>query len=196
VLSNVLGADGSGADLLYVEAGGSKQPASHQSVANKQHYLKMKGREVFRFAVRIIPTATTQVLEQAGLTIEDLDLIVPHQANQRIIESAAKALGVPSDIIYSNVAQYGNTSAASIPIALCEAAELGQLHRDDLVVMVGFGGGLTWAATAVRWSSPLPAAPPSRWKKTQYSIRYRYAHLRSLIRRLVRWLWAQLTRSE
>jgi len=190
VLSTVLGADGSGGDLLYLPAGGSKQPASHRTVAERLHYVKMKGREVFRFAVRTMPAATRQVLEQAGLKVSDLDLLIPHQANQRIIESSARALKLPPEAVFSNLERYGNTSAASIPIALCEAVEEGRIQRDDLVVCVGFGAGLTWGAAAIRWSAPLPPAPPSRWEKTWYQLCYRYAALRSLVRRFLRWLFA------
>jgi 3-oxoacyl-[acyl-carrier-protein] synthase-3 len=188
ILSSVLGADGSGGDLLHMPAGGSRQPASHQTVSEGLHYLKMRGREIFRFAVRVMPAATRQVLHQAGLEFDDLSLLIPHQANQRITDASVKALGVPQDKVFSNVEWYGNTSAASIPIALCEAVEQGRIQRDDVVVFVGFGAGLTWAAAAVRWSAPLPAAPPTRWKRIWYDLSYRYAAARSLVRRFVRWL--------
>ncbi len=194
VLSAVLGADGSGGDLLMMPAGGSRMPASHQSVAERQHCLKMKGREVFRFAVNTMPAATRQVLEKAGLSLGDMKLLIPHQANQRITEAAARALGLPPDAVFSNVEWYGNTSAASIPIALCDALEQGRIQRDDVVVCVGFGAGLTWAAAAIRWSAPLPPVPPTRWRKALYGLRYRYAALRSLVRRFLRWLQVLLTR--
>jgi 3-oxoacyl-[acyl-carrier-protein] synthase-3 len=188
LLSTVLGADGSGGELLMLPAGGSKEPASHRTVAERRHYLTMKGREVFRFAVRAMPDATKQALEQAELTPGDLDLLIPHQANQRILDVAAKALDLPPEGVFSNLARYGNTSAASIPIALCEAVEEGQLERGDLVVCVGFGAGLTWGATALRWSEPLPTEPPSRWRKIRHQVHYRYAAVRSLVRRFIRWL--------
>ena len=191
VLSTVLGADGSGGDLLCLPGGGSQYPSSHRSVAEGLHYLRMKGREVFRFAVRAMPAATHQVLEQAGLTLADLKLVIPHQANQRILEASARALGLPPEAIFSNLERYGNTSAASIPIALCEAAEQGRVQRDDVVVCVGFGAGLTWGAAAIRWSVPLPSAPPSRWERVLYELRYRFAALRSLVRRLLRWLFSR-----
>jgi 3-oxoacyl-[acyl-carrier-protein] synthase-3 len=194
VLSFVLGADGSGGDLLRLPAGGSRQPASHETVSERSHYLKMRGREVFRFAVRVMPAATRQVLHQADVSLEDLNLVIPHQANRRITDASAKALGIPQDKVFSNVERYGNTSAASIPIALCEAAEQGLISRDDLVVFVGFGAGLTWAATAIRWSAPLPTEPPTRLKKVWYDWRYRYATVRSLVRRFVRWLASRFTR--
>lgn len=194
VLSGLLRADGSGSDLLYIEAGGSRMPASHQTVSEGKHYLKMKGREVFRFAVRVIPEATRQALERAGLTMTDLSLIIPHQANQRIIESSAKTLGIAPEKMFSNVERYGNTSAASIPIALCEAVERGLIQRDDIVVLVGFGAGLTWAAATVRWSAPLPPAPPSRLKRAWGTLRYRYAALRSLVLKALRWVGALWTK--
>jgi 3-oxoacyl-[acyl-carrier-protein] synthase-3 len=188
VLSTFLGADGSGGDLLYVPAGGSEEPASHRTVSQRLHYLRMRGREVFRFAVRAMPDAAQHVLEEAGLTPDDVHLFVPHQANQRILEAASRALNLPPEKMYSNLERYGNTSAASIPIALCEAVEEGLIHRDDVVVCVGFGAGLTWGAAALRWSVPLPTAPPTVWGKARYRVWRGYASMRSLIRRLVRWL--------
>ncbi len=190
VLSTILGSDGSGANLLCLPAGGSREPASHYSVAEGRHYLTMRGREVFRFAVRTLPTATRQVLERAGLTLADLKLVIPHQANQRIIEAATRSLGLPPEAVFSNLERYGNTSAASIPIALCEAIDQGRIKQDDLLVCVGFGAGLTWGATAVRWSIPLPAEPISLWRRTGQKLRYLYAAARSLMRRLLRWLLA------
>jgi 3-oxoacyl-[acyl-carrier-protein] synthase-3 len=138
-----------------------------------------------------MPVATQQALERAKLTMDDLDLLVPHQANRRILQAAAKALDLPEEMIYSNLDRYGNTSAASIPIALCEAVEEGVIQRDDVVVCVGFGAGLTWGATALRWSVPLPAAPPTWWRRTRYQLLQAYATIRSLIRRLVRWLFSR-----
>lgn len=194
VLSSVLGADGSGADLLSIQAGGSRYPASHQTVTDGLHYLRMKGREVYRFAVRVMPDATRQVLEKAGLSPDALHLVIPHQANQRIIEASAKALGLPDRAIFSNVDRYGNTSAASIPIALCEAVKQERIKRDDVIVLVGFGAGLTWAATVIRWSAPLPPVIPSPRRRAWYDLRYRYAALRSLARRFLRWLTALWTK--
>jgi len=193
VLATVLGADGSGGDLLWVPAGGSRMPASHRTVAERLHFIQMKGREVFRFAVRAIPAATREVLEQAGLSLADLDLLVPHQANQRIIEAAARALGLPLEGVYSNLERCGNTSAASIPIALSEAAEDGRIQPGDLVVCVGFGAGLTWGAAAIRWTHPQPAPAP-RWRRILRRLHYDLAVLRSWLRRLLRWLAALWTR--
>jgi 3-oxoacyl-[acyl-carrier-protein] synthase-3 len=191
VLSTVLGSDGSGSNLLYIPAGGSRQPTSHKTVSEGLHYLKMRGREVFRFAVRTMSDATRQVVEQAGLALTDLKLVIPHQANQRIIEASTRSLGLSPETVFSNLERYGNTSAASVPIALCEAAEDGRIEQGDLVVCVGFGAGLTWGAAAVRWSVPLPLEPPSRREKIGQQLRYLYATLRSLVRRLLRWLFAR-----
>jgi len=190
VLSTVLGSDGSGGDLLKLPAGGSREPASHRTVAEGLHYLQMRGREVFRFAVRTMPAATRQVLEQAGLEISDLNLLVPHQANQRIIQSSARALKLKPEHVFSDLEWYGNTSSASIPIALCDAVEQGRIHRDDVVVCVGFGAGLTWGAAVIRWSMPELPTPPSRWKQLWHRVLYRYAALRSAVRRFLRWLFA------
>ena len=193
VLATVLGADGSGGDLLRVSAGGSRMPASHRTVAEGLHFIQMKGREVFRFAVRAIPAATREVLEEAELSLADVDLLIPHQANQRIIEAAARALGVPPEGVYSNLERYGNTSAASIPIALSEAAEGGRIQPGDLVVCVGFGAGLTWGAAAIRWTLPQPAPAPG-WQRFLRQLHYDLAVLRSWLRRLLRWLAALWTR--
>jgi 3-oxoacyl-[acyl-carrier-protein] synthase-3 len=146
----------------------------------------MQGRQVFRFASRIMPEASRQVLERVGLEIADVGLFVPHQANDRILQAAARGLGVPEERLFTNLERYGNTSAASIPIALCEAIEKGLVQRDDLIVLVGFGAGLTWAATAVRWSMPLPAPLPSLRMTFWRRLRYRWARLRSFWRRIWR----------
>ena len=193
VLATALGADGSGGDLLHVPAGGSRMPASHRTVAEGLHFVQMKGREIFRFAVRIIPAATREVLGKAGLSLADLNLLIPHQANQRIIEAAVRALDVPPEEVYSNLERYGNTSAASIPIALSEAAEEGLIQPGSLVVCVGFGAGLTWGAAAIRWTRPQPAPAP-RWRRFLRRLYYNLAVLRSWLRRQLRRLAAFWTR--
>lgn len=149
-LSFELGSDGSGAKYLYMPGGGSRVPASAESVANRQHFLKMEGQETFKFAVKAMTSAAEHVLEKAELGREDIDLLVPHQANIRIIEAARKRFGLDEDKVVVTIDKYGNTSASSIPIALDEAVRAGRAKVGDLVVMVGFGGGLTWGATAVR----------------------------------------------
>jgi 3-oxoacyl-[acyl-carrier-protein] synthase-3 len=187
VLATVLGADGSGADLLIQPAGGSRLPANHLTVADRSHYLKMKGRGVFRFAVHAIPAATRQVMSKAGLPVDRIDLLIPHQANRRILEAATRHLHLPEETLFANVERYGNTSAASVPIALCEAIEQGRVEQGDLVVFVGFGAGLTWGAAAIQWSRPQPV-PLSAWRRARRRAYYRLARARSLVRRGWRWL--------
>jgi 3-oxoacyl-[acyl-carrier-protein] synthase-3 len=152
-LSFDLGADGSGGQLLTLPAGGSRLPASAETVANHLHYLTMAGSEVFKFAVRMMNAATDSVLEKAGVAKEQIDLLVPHQANLRIIDSAIKRFGLSEEKVVINLDRYGNMSSASIPVALDEAVEEGRVKEGDHVVLVGFGGGLTWGATLLRWST-------------------------------------------
>jgi 3-oxoacyl-[acyl-carrier-protein] synthase-3 len=194
VLATVLGSDGSGADVLQVPAGGSRIPASYQSVKERMHFIQMKGREVYRFAVKEIPAATCEVLEKAGLSLDDLSLLIPHQANQRIIDAATQFLNLPPDAVYKNLEKYGNTSAASIPIALSEAVEEGIIQSGDVVVCVGFGAGLTWGATAIRWTRPHPAPAPI-WQRIRHQMYYFLARLRSRLRRMLRRLTALLSRN-
>jgi 3-oxoacyl-[acyl-carrier-protein] synthase-3 len=149
--SFVLGADGSGGELLNIPAGGSRTPPTADTVARHMHFMKMNGREVFKFAVRVIGTATEEALQKAGLAKEDIDLLVPHQANIRIIQSALERFGLPEEKCVVNVDRYGNMSAASIPVALAEAVEEGRVREGDRLVLVGFGGGLTWGASVLIW---------------------------------------------
>jgi 3-oxoacyl-[acyl-carrier-protein] synthase-3 len=151
VLATVLGADGSGAEYLVIPAGGSKMPTSQESVDNRLHYIKMNGREVYRFATRVMGRAAKQACAEANIDLTEIDLFIPHQANIRIIDAAAKRLGIPMDRFVSNVDRYGNTSTASIPIALDEAVQQSRIHPGDVVVLVGFGAGLTWGAAVLRW---------------------------------------------
>jgi len=151
VLAIDLGADGGGGPHLVMPAGGSRKPASHETVDACEHFIHMDGNEVFKFAIKIMARTALHVLEKAGLKKDDIDLLVPHQANIRIIDSAAKRLKLSKDKIMINVEKYGNTSAASIPIALCEAREAGKLKKDENVLLVGFGAGLTWASVLLKW---------------------------------------------
>lgn len=197
VLSFTLGADGSGGPLLMIPAGGSRQPASPDTVTHRQHFVQMRGREVFRFAARIMSKAAREALRAAKLTTDDIDLFIPHQANLRIILSSAKALGLPMERVFVNVEKYGNTSAASIPIAFCEAIEEERLKPGDHLVLVGFGAGLTWAAAVVKWQVPLPAPPPPRRGRFWRLLGYRWARFRSLLRSLRRTiasLWGRIRR--
>ncbi|MDO8588547.1 MAG: beta-ketoacyl-ACP synthase III [Armatimonadota bacterium] len=152
ILSFCLGSDGSRGDLLRIRAGGSRLPASAQTVQDGLHSIEMSGREVFKFAVRIMGDAAVEALEKCGLTPADVDLFIPHQANIRIIEAAARRLELPDEKVFINVQKYGNTSAGSIPLAMDEAYRSGLVKKGDLVVLVGFGAGLTWAAAALRWA--------------------------------------------
>lgn len=156
VLATHLGADGSGADLLRIDAGGSKLPASEETVRNRQHYIKMEGREVFKFAVRTMGEACLKTLDACNMTTDDIDLFVPHQANVRIIDAATDRLKIDKDKVFINAQNYGNTSAASIPIALDEAYRGGRIDDGDIVSTVGFGGGLTWASALMKWIMPKP----------------------------------------
>jgi 3-oxoacyl-[acyl-carrier-protein] synthase-3 len=189
VLSSTMRSDGSGSDLLMVPAGGARHPTSLETLAKNQHTIKMSGREVFRFATTVMADATRVVVEQAGLTLDDVALVIPHQANSRIIQTAARRLRLPEEKFFVNVDRYGNTSSASVPIALCEAVAEGRVQAGDNVVLVGFGGGLTWAAAAVRWAAPWPVAPLTRQQRLGWRGRRLLARLRSGWRRLDRRFW-------
>ncbi len=189
VLSAVIRSDGSGGELLSIPAGGSCMPATSETVKNGQHYIQMNGREVFRFATRVMAQATQQAAEAANLSVSDLRLVIPHQANYRIIEAAARGLKLPMDRFVVNVDRFGNTSTASIPIATCEAIEQGRLRPGDPVVFVGFGGGLTWGAVAAQWSGPQPTERRLRTVR-YYRLRARiWSILRRLGRRLEGLIW-------
>lgn len=152
VLGIDLGADGSGGKYLYQPAGGSRKPASEETVANSEHTIHMNGQEVFKFAIQIMGKTAKTALANAGMKAEELDMLFPHQANLRIISSAAKRLKMPMEKVWVNVDKYANTSAASIPIALCEAQAAGALKKGDNILLVGFGAGLTWSAIVLKWS--------------------------------------------
>lgn len=152
LLSFDLGGKGAGGDLLKVEAGGSRLPASLETVEGKKHTIFMNGREVFKFAVKVMSHSTETALAKAELNKEDIDLFIPHQANIRIIESAMKRFGLPKEKVMVNLEKYGNMSAASIPVALSEALEQGRIQHGDIVVLCGFGGGLTWGSTVLKWT--------------------------------------------
>ncbi|WP_269542428.1 beta-ketoacyl-ACP synthase III [Cerasicoccus fimbriatus] len=149
----LLRADGSKMDLLNMPAGGACIPPSAESVSARQHFLKMNGKEVFKHAVREMGDITLETIEKNGLTPEDIKCFIPHQANIRIIESIAKRLGVSMDRFYVNIDRYGNTSAASIPIAMWEARQKGRFGPGDNVLLTAFGAGLTWGGAIVRWTA-------------------------------------------
>jgi 3-oxoacyl-[acyl-carrier-protein] synthase-3 len=151
-LSSDLGSDGSRPEMLCLLGGGSRRPFTVESLAAGEQYLRMEGREVFKFAVTKMIHSTGVALKKAHLQKSDVDWLIPHQANRRIIDAAAKYLDMPEDKVIINIEEYGNTSAASIPIALSEAVESGKIKAGDVIVFVGFGGGLSWGAVAWRWA--------------------------------------------
>jgi 3-oxoacyl-[acyl-carrier-protein] synthase III len=195
LLACVLGSDGSGAELLGIPTVGY----GNLPEGRELHKLHMDGREVFRFATHIINESVREVLGKAGLRMSDVSLIIPHQANQRIISAAARSLGVPEDKFYSNLHRYGNTSAASIPIALCEAEREGLMKPNDNIVMVGFGGGLTWAAAAIQWQ---PVKRPSGVvrkfsqgrREAEYIMAFWRARFLRYFRRIEAWLRGPVTK--
>jgi 3-oxoacyl-[acyl-carrier-protein] synthase-3 len=191
LLNSVLGSDGSGRDALILPGGGSAAPTSLETVSSGQHYIKMDGKAVFRFATRVMASATRKVLERAGYTTADVELIIPHQANVRIIQnSVLNQLKIPEEKVFVNLQRYGNTSTASIPIALCEAIEAGRLKQGDKLVFVGFGAGLTWAACAIDWQTPTEKqATGGWWKNTRRQATYQAAAARSMWKRAVNWVY-------
>lgn len=152
ILSSELGSDGTNGEVLIQPAGGSKFPASQETLDKRLHYIKMDGKEVFKFAVRVMEKASMNVLEKANLKLEDLDFLVPHQANTRIIDAAAKKLKLEKDKIYVNLNKYGNMSSASIPVALDEAIKDNKIKKGDNILLVAFGAGLTWASMTLKWN--------------------------------------------
>uniref|UniRef100_A0A7V3VTP3 Beta-ketoacyl-[acyl-carrier-protein] synthase III n=1 Tax=candidate division WOR-3 bacterium TaxID=2052148 RepID=A0A7V3VTP3_UNCW3 len=150
IIASYFASDGSDWKLLHQPAGGSRIPASEESVRKRLHYIKMEGNEVFKLAVRAMIESAIKTLEQANVSSKDIALLIPHQANIRIIEATAKRLDIPMDRVFVNLDKYGNTSAASIPIALAEALEQGKIKSGDYVLMVAFGAGFTWGGVLVR----------------------------------------------
>jgi 3-oxoacyl-[acyl-carrier-protein] synthase-3 len=180
----VMRSDGSGGELLELPAGGSRIPTSQATLDKGLHYIHMNGREVFRFATRVMASATKEAVEASGLSLDDINLIVPHQANLRIIEAAARGLRMPMDRFYVNLQHYGNTSTASIPLAVCEALEDDRIQPGDHIVLVGFGAGLTWGAMTLQWVEPERRIPGTRRRRQLLLVRL--ARIRSFFRRLKR----------
>jgi 3-oxoacyl-[acyl-carrier-protein] synthase III len=150
-LSMYLGGDGGLGDLLILPAGGSRQPATEETVKNRLHYIKMQGNELFKIAVRVMVDCAKKALSQADLTCSDVDLLIPHQANVRIINAVSKRLGLPDEKVFINISKYGNMSSASTAVAFCEAYEQGKIKKGDIIVLDAFGGGLVWGACVIRW---------------------------------------------
>jgi 3-oxoacyl-[acyl-carrier-protein] synthase III len=151
VLASRIQSDGDFAECLYIPGGGTRIPASHQSVDDGQHFIRMKGNELFKVAIRSMEDLSRRVLDEVKMTANDIDLMVPHQANQRITDAVAERLGIPSEKVYSNIARIGNTSAASIPICLNELVESGRLQPGMTIMMTSFGAGVTWGSVLMRW---------------------------------------------
>ncbi len=151
ILASELHTEGQYAEHLYIPAGGTAQPASCQTVQRGDHYIKMRGNELFKVAVRSMEEVSRRVLEKAGVCPEQLNLFIPHQANQRITDAVRERLGVGPEKVYSNISRVGNTSSASIPICMDECVRAGRLKKGDLVLMSAFGAGVTWGAVLMRW---------------------------------------------
>lgn len=151
ILNTCIGADGRGGDLLYMPAGGSRLPASAETVSQGLHFARMNGSEVFKFAIKTMVEVSEKMLKRAGLTYDDIDLLVPHQANLRIIQTAAKRMRISGDRIVINIDRFGNMSSASIPVALALAAEEGRVKAGDMILLVGFGAGLTFGGAIIQW---------------------------------------------
>ncbi|MBI5144998.1 MAG: ketoacyl-ACP synthase III [Candidatus Omnitrophica bacterium] len=151
ILSTYLGCDGAKSDLLYVPAGGSRMPATKETVNKHLHYIKMQGNELFKIAILSMTEAAQVALKRAGLECADVDLVIPHQANVRIINAVAKKLGLGEDKIYLNIEKYGNMSSASTATALCQAVKEGRIKKGDIVLLDAFGAGLVWGACVIKW---------------------------------------------
>jgi len=151
ILAEEMHTDGAFADHLYIPAGGTALPTSHKTVERREHYIKMRGNELFKVAVRSMEEVSRRVLEKAGVSAEELDLYIPHQANQRITNAVQERLGISPDKVYSNISRVGNTSSASIPICLDECVRSGRVKKGDVILMSAFGAGVTWGAVLMRW---------------------------------------------
>ncbi|MGB9700668.1 MAG: beta-ketoacyl-ACP synthase III [Thermodesulfobacteriota bacterium] len=151
ILSTHLHSDGTLWELLYIPGGGSANPSTHETVDKRMHFIKMAGNPLFKVAVRALAEVSLEALEFNGLTCKDIDLMIPHQANTRIVEAAAKLIDFPMEKVFLNIDKYGNTSSATIPIALDEAQKAGKLKPGDLILLCSFGTGVTWGSAIIRW---------------------------------------------
>lgn len=194
VLSSVLRSDGAGFDLLGLPTLGNAEIRSTEGLANRNlHKMYMSGGEVFKFATRVIGESVRQAVAKAGIKLDDVRLIIPHQANKRIIQAGARSLGVDSDVFMSNLDRYGNTSAASIPIALAEALQTERIRPGDHIVLVGFGGGLTWGAVVIKWGLvQADESPAGRIREQRRRAGYAIVRLRTRLRRWLRRISAWL----
>ena len=151
ILATKIRSDGRYEEQLYAPGGGTKMGTTHQTIDDRMHFFKMKGNELFKVAVRSMADISAEMLKKAGYTVDDVDVVIPHQANQRITDAVASRLGVPEEKVYSNIAEHGNTSSASIPIAIDECIEKGKIKDGSLVLLTAFGGGVTWGGTLIRF---------------------------------------------
>lgn len=151
ILATKIRSDGRYEEQLYAPGGGTKLGTTHETIDNRMHFFKMKGNELFKVAVRSMADISAEMLEKAGYTVDDVKVVIPHQANQRITDAVASRLGVPEERVYSNIAEHGNTSSASIPIAMDECIQSGRIEEGDLVLLTAFGGGVTWGASVIRF---------------------------------------------
>ena len=151
ILATKIKSDGRYEEQLYAPGGGTKLGTTHKTIDDRMHFFKMKGNELFKVAVRSMADISAEMVEKAGYTVDDIDIVIPHQANQRITDAVASRLGVPEEKVYSNIAEHGNTSSASIPIAIDECIEKGKIKEGSLVLLTAFGGGVTWGGTLIRF---------------------------------------------
>ena len=151
ILATKIKSDGRYEEQLYCPGGGTKMGTTHETIDNREHFFKMKGNELFKVAVRSMADISAEMLEKTGYTVDDVDIVIPHQANQRITDAVASRLGVPEEKVYSNIADMGNTSSASIPIAMDECIQSGRIKEGSLVLLTAFGGGVTWGGTVIRF---------------------------------------------
>jgi 3-oxoacyl-[acyl-carrier-protein] synthase III len=151
ILATKIRSDGRYEEQLYAPGGGTKLGTTHKTIDDRQHFFKMKGNELFKVAVRSMADIAAEMLEKSGYTVDDVDVVIPHQANQRITDAVASRLGVPEEKVFSNIAEHGNTSSASIPIAMDECIESGRIKEGSLVLLTAFGGGVTWGGTVIRF---------------------------------------------
>jgi 3-oxoacyl-[acyl-carrier-protein] synthase-3 len=151
VIGSWLKSDGSGAEVIQIPAGGVRKPLLSKNFIHSEQYFHMDGRAVWNFAVEAFPQAVMEILNRIGMEVKDIDMIIPHQANYNIIKAGMENLGLPMDKVFTNLDKYGNTAAASVPIALAESVKEGKINQGDLIITVGFGGGLAWGANAMIW---------------------------------------------
>lgn len=193
IMSYLMRSDGSGGDLLELRSIGSNRPKGIPALLD--HTIEMNGREVFRFATRVVASICREAVAAAGFTMEGISLIVPHQANRRIIDAVARSMEMPLDKFFMNLDKYGNTSAASIPIATCEAVAAGKIHPNDRIVFVGFGGGLTWGAIAAQWEVT-PPPELTKWHQLERNTHIGFSRVRSIGRQVWRRMEGVLFGSE